>query len=312
MKKGYTMHVIVTGGTGLMGSALVRSLTQDGHRVTVLSRSPNAQQKETNGNVQLVGWDARTAQGRGELADGADAIVNLAGSGISDGRWTESRKRLILESRVNAGRAVMEAIRAATQKPKVLIQISGVGYYGPSGDQILTEDASPGNDFLSRVCFEWEASTAGASQLGVRRPVLRTGVVLSSKGGALPKMRLPFQFYVGGPLGSGKQYFPWIHIDDQIRAIRYLIDYPDADGPYNLAAPNPPTNAQFSRDLGKAMGRPSLMPVPGFGLKILFGEMSTVLLDGQRVAPQRLQAAGFNFSYVDAVTAIQDILENKK
>jgi uncharacterized protein len=306
------MHVLVTGGTGMIGSALVRSLAQDGHRVTVLSRSPERKQNGMDGNVQTVGWDARTAQGWGELADGADAIVNLAGSGISDGRWTAARKQLILESRVNAGRAVMEAIRAASQKPEVLVQISGVGYYGPSGDRILTEEAPLGNDFLARVCFEWEASTAGARQLGVRRPVARTGVVLSSKGGALPKMRLPFQFLVGGPLGSGKQYFPWIHIDDQIRAIRFLIDNKDADGPYNVAAPNPPTNAEFSRDLGKAMGRPSLMPVPGFALKALFGEMSTVLLDGQRVSPQRLQNAGFDFSYVDAVPAIQDILETNK
>jgi uncharacterized protein len=306
------MHVIVTGGTGMIGSALVRSLAQDGHRVTVLSRSPERKQNGMGGNVQTVGWDARTAQGWGELVDGADAIVNLAGSGISDGRWTAARKQLILESRVNAGRAVMEAIHAASQKPEVLIQISGVGYYGPSGDRILTEDAPLGNDFLAHVCFEWEASTAGARQLGVRRPVARTGVVLSSKGGALPKMRLPFQFFVGGPLGSGKQYFPWIHIDDQIRAISFLIDHKDADGPYNVAAPNPPTNAEFSRDLGKAMGRPSLMPVPGFALKALFGEMSTVLVDGQRVTPQRLQNAGFDFSYVDAVPAIQDILETKK
>jgi uncharacterized protein (TIGR01777 family) len=306
------MHVIVTGGTGMIGSVLVKSLAQDGHRVTVLSRSLDRKQKGTDENVQTVGWDARTAQGWGELADGADAIVNLAGAGISDGRWTTARKQSILESRINAGRAVMEAIRAATKKPEVLIQISGVGYYGPSDDRILTEDGSPGSDFLSRVCFEWEASTAGAYQLGVRRPVLRTGVVLSNKGGALPKMRLPFQFFVGGPLGSGKQYFPWIHIDDQIRAIRFLIDHKEAEGPYNVAVPNPPTNAEFSRDLGKAIGRPSLIPVPGLALKILFGEMSTVLLDGQRVTPQRLQSAGFDFSYSDAVPAIQDILENNK
>jgi uncharacterized protein (TIGR01777 family) len=306
------MHVIISGGTGLIGSALVKSLIHDGHRVTVLSRSPEHKQEWGSDKVQIVGWDARTAEGWGHLVDGADAIVNLAGSGISDGRWTASRKRLIQESRVNAGRAIIEAIRAASQKPKVLLQSSAVGYYGPGGNQIITEDKSPGSDFLAHVCFEWEASTAAAKQLGVRRPVLRTGVVLSSKGGALPKMRLPFQFFIGGPLGSGKQYFPWIHIDDEVRAIRFLIEHEQADGPYNLTAPNPPTNAEFSRDLGKAMGRPSLMPVPGLALKTLFGEMSTVLLDGQRAVPQRLQSAGFNFNYVDAVAAIQDILENKK
>lgn len=306
------MHVIVTGGTGLIGSALVRSLAQDGHRVTVLSRSPGRHQNGFGENVQVVGWDARTAEGWGSLADGADAIVNLAGSGISDGRWTEARKRTITESRINAGRAVMQAIQEASRKPNVLIQASAVGYYGPGGDRIITEDSSPGNDFLACLCFEWESSTAGARQLGVRRPVLRTGIVLSSKGGALPKMRLPFQFFIGGPLGSGKQYFPWIHIDDEVRAIRYLLEYEEADGPYNLAAPNPPTNAEFSRALGKAMGRPALMPVPGFALKLLFGEMSTVLLDGQRAVPQRLQSAGFDFAHVDAVAALQDILRHNK
>lgn len=306
------MHVIITGGTGLIGTALVQNLLKDGHQVTVLSRSPQQKQSPALSGAQVVGWDARTAQGWGKVADGADAIVNLAGAGIADSRWSAERKREIVDSRVNAGKAVMEAIRNATQKPKVLIQSSAVGYYGPSDDTKLTESSSPGSDYLSRVCFEWEASTAGAKELGVRRPVLRTGIVLSTQGGALPKMLLPFQFFIGGPLGSGKQYFPWIHIDDEVRAIRFLLDSPTADGPYNLAAPNPPTNAEFSKQLGEAMGRPSLMPVPSFGLQILFGEMSTVLLDGQRAVPQKLQADGFQFQYAEAVPALRDVLGNKK
>jgi uncharacterized protein (TIGR01777 family) len=306
------MHVIVTGGTGLIGSALTQSLLADGHRVTILSRSPQRKQSPALQGADIVGWDARTAEGWGHLANGADAIVNLAGAGLADSRWSNERKRVILESRKDAGRAVMEAIGVAAHKPHVLIQSSAVGYYGPRDQERLTEDASPGSDFLARVCFEWEASTAGAQELGVRRPVIRSGVVLSTQGGALSRMLVPFRFFVGGPLGSGKQYFPWIHIDDEVRAIRYLLEYPDADGPYNLTAPNPPTNKEFSKALGKAMGRPSLMPVPGFALKLLFGEMSTVLLDGQRAIPQRLESAGFNFNYVETVTALKDILQNKK
>ncbi|MCB0115081.1 MAG: TIGR01777 family oxidoreductase [Caldilineaceae bacterium] len=306
------MHVIITGGTGLIGTALVQNLLEDGHQVTVLSRSPQKKQSPALDGANVVGWDSRTAEGWGHLADGADAIVNLAGAGIADRRWSAERKRQILESRVDAGKAVMEAIRNAKQKPKVLIQSSAVGFYGPSDDRELSERSSPGSDYLAQVCFEWEASTAGAKALGVRRPVIRTGIVLSTKGGALPKMLLPFQFFIGGPLGSGKQYFPWIHIADEVRAIRFLLESPDADGPYNLAAPNPPTNAEFSKQLGEAMSRPSLMPVPGFGLKILFGEMSTVLLDGQRAVPQKLQDAGFDFNYTEAVPALTDVLQNKK
>lgn len=306
------MHVIITGGTGLIGKALTQNLLVDGHKVTVLSRSPQRKQDPALAGAHIAIWDAKTAQGWGELADGADAIVNLAGAGIADSRWSAERRRQIVDSRVNAGKAVMEAIRNATQKPKVLIQSSAVGYYGPSDDRVLTESSSPGSDFLAQVCFAWEASTAAAKDLGVRRPVIRTGVVLSTRGGALPKMALPFQFFIGGPLGSGKQYFPWIHIDDEVRAIRFLLESPTADGAFNLAAPNPPTNAEFSKQLGEAMGRPALMPVPGFGLKILFGAMSTVLLDGQRTVPQKLEAAGFQFAYPEAVAALRDVFQNKK
>ncbi len=306
------MHVIVTGGTGLIGTALVKSLLSDGHTVTVLSRSPHRKQKPELNGANLVEWDARTAQGWGSLADGADAIVNLAGAGIADGRWSAERKRLIIDSRVHAGQAVMEAIRGAAVKPKVLIQSSAVGYYGPSGDQKLDESNSPGGDFLAHVCFEWEASTAGAVDLGVRRPVIRTGVVLSTQGGALPKLLLPFRLYAGGPLGNGKQYFPWIHLDDEVRAIRFLLESPHANGAYNLAAPNPPTNAEFSKQLGKAMNRPSLLPVPGIALKMLFGEMSTVLLDGQRAVPKRLEEASFDFLYTEVAPAVRDLLQTKK
>lgn len=300
------MRVIITGGTGLIGQALSKSLTNDGHEVIVLSRNPKPTSASVTG-VQQVKWDAATTAGWGDLAGGAEAIVNLAGEGIADGRWSEERKRRIYASRVNAGKAVMEAIRAATTKPKTLIQSSAVGYYGPRGNEILTEAASPGSDFLAQVCFDWEASTAAAEGLGVRRAVIRSGIVLSNQGGAWPRIVLPFKLFAGGPIGSGKQYWPWIHLDDEVGAIRFLIDNPNGAGAFNLSATTPLTNKEFSTTLGSVMGRPSFFPVPSIALKSIFGEMSTVLLDGQRAVPSRLQELAYPFKYPTAEAAFQEL-----
>jgi uncharacterized protein len=258
--------------------------------------------------VRAERWDGRSAAGWGQWADGAGAIVNLAGAGIADSRWSDERKREIVASRVDAGKAVVEAVQAAAVKPAVVIQSSAVGYYGSRGSEVLTEQSQPGDDFLADVCVDWEQSTAAVEALGVRRAIIRTGIVLSTEGGALPKMLLPFKFFAGGKLGSGQQYFPWIHMADQVGAIRFLIDNAQASGPFNLAAPNPPTNADFVKAVGQAMGRPSVMPAPGFALKAAFGEMSTVLLDGQRAEPQHLLALGYRFRFTDPVAALKDIL----
>jgi uncharacterized protein (TIGR01777 family) len=298
------MRVIITGGTGLIGRALAQSLVTDGHEVIVLTRNPNRNSGLPTA-VKLVGWNGESANGWSQFADSADAIVNLAGEGIADGRWSEERKRSIYLSRVNAGKAVMEAIEAATIKPKVLIQSSAVGYYGASDDRILTESAGPGADFLAQVCFDWEASTAGASSLGVRRVVIRTGIVLSNDGGAWPKIVLPFKLFAGGPMGNGKQYWPWIHLEDEVRAIRFLMENPEASGVYNLSAPTPLTSSEFAKVLGGVMGRPAFFPAPAPALKIALGEMSTVLLDGQRAVPQRLQDVGFTFKYASAESAFR-------
>jgi hypothetical protein len=276
----------------------------DGHEVIVLTRNPNRNSGLPTA-VKLVGWNGESANGWSQFADSADAIVNLAGEGIADGRWSEERKRSIYLSRVNAGKAVMEAIEAATIKPKVLIQSSAVGYYGASDDRILTESAGPGADFLAQVCFDWEASTAGASSLGVRRVVIRTGIVLSNDGGAWPKIVLPFKLFAGGPMGNGKQYWPWIHLEDEVRAIRFLMENPEASGVYNLSAPTPLTSSEFAKVLGGVMGRPAFFPAPAPALKIALGEMSTVLLDGQRAVPQRLQDVGFTFKYASAESAFR-------
>lgn len=302
------MRVIIAGGTGLIGRPLAAVLISEGHEVVVLSRNPVTTKNMPTG-VTLTEWDGASAAGWGHLADGAGALINLAGEGIADGRWSEERKARILNSRVQAGEAMVQAIEQASAKPSVLIQASAVGYYGPRGDEVVTEASSPGSDYLARVCFAWEASSAAASKLGVRRPILRTGIVFSNDGGAFPKMLLPFRLFAGGPIGSGKQWYPWIHIDDEVRAILFLLNHGEADGPFNLAAPEPLTNKELAQVIGKVMGRPAFFPMPGFAMQAIFGEMATVLLDGQRAAPERLQALGFTFNYPTAEAALRALLK---
>lgn len=310
------MRIIITGGTGLIGRTLANKLVQYGHDVIVLSRNPD----KTHGlesSVRVEEWDAKSAQGWGALADGAGAIVNLAGESIAGEGfppkpWTPERKKRILESRLNAGKAVVEAIKAASNKPGVLIQSSAVGYYGTHGDENITEDHPAGNDFLADVCKQWEASTAEVESMGVRRAIVRTGLVLSSKGGVLPTMALPFKMFVGGPIGSGKQQIPWIHVEDEAGAIRFLLENNAAKGAFNLSAPEPLSNAGFSKALGRALGRPSYLPTPGAAFKIAFGELSMLLLEGQRAVPKHLQDMGFQFKYPEAEGAMRDLFKNGK
>jgi uncharacterized protein len=302
------MRVVITGGSGLIGSEVARDLGEAGHEVVILTRNP-AKAGPLPANTRAVQWDGRTAAGWGSLLDGDAGIVHLAGESIAEGRWTAEKKRRIRDSRVESGRAVLEAIKQAREKPRVLLQGSAVGYYGPCGDEIVTEHHPPGDDFLARVCLEWEASTAEAETLGVRRALLRTGVVLSPRGGALPKMALPFRLGAGGPLGSGRQWFPWIHIADEVGAIRFLLEREDASGPFNLAAPDPLRNRDFTRQLGRALRRPSLFPAPGFALRTVLGEMADMLLNGQRAVPQRLAEAGYVFRYPEAGPALRNLLD---
>jgi uncharacterized protein (TIGR01777 family) len=301
------MRVLITGGTGLIGRVLAANLINKGHEVIALSRAPEQATGLPSG-MHVEHWDARTTVGWSHLADGATAIVNLAGENIGAGRWTNERKHGILGSRLDAGRAVVQAVEQAEQKPDVVIQASGIGYYGPCGNEDVTEDTAPGRDWLAQVAVQWEASTAAVEALDVRRVVIRSGVVLSSESGALPRMLAPFRFYVGGPLGNGQQWFPWIHLEDEATAIQFLIENEQARGPFNLTAPHPLTNAQFSRALGRVMGRPALMFTPGFALKLLFGEMATLLLHGQRAMPGRLLALGFPFQFPIAEAALKNLL----
>ena len=301
------MRVLIPGGSGMLGRRLAANLTADGYEVILLSRAPERVSALPDG-ARAERWDGRTAEGWGNLADGAAAIINLAGENIAGGRWTEERRRKIVQSRTHAGAAVVEAVKAATIKPNLVIQASGVGYYGPHGDEAVTEGDGPGNDFGARVCVQWEAATAPAEAFGVRRAVIRTGVVLSPEALALRRLMLPYRFFVGGRLGSGRQWFSWIHIADYIAGVRFLVDHTDARGIFNLSAPGPLTNADFGKALGQAMGRPSWIPIPAAAMRLLFGEMSSVLLDGQRVVPRRLLDLGFQFRFPTAGLALRDIM----
>jgi len=307
------MRILITGGSGLIGRAISAELVSRGHEVIALSRSPE-RVNGLPGSVQVVRWDARTSEGWGHLADGAGAIVNLAGASIAGesffpSRWTDEQRRIIRESRLDASHAVVEAIEQAGRKPDVLIQASGVGYYGFHGDEILTEEDGPGNDWAARfTAEEWEPSTATVEQMGVRRVVVRTGVVLSTEEGALPRLLLPFRLFAGGPMGSGRQWYSWISLQDEARSLRFLIETEEARGAFNLTAPNPVTNRELARIIGRVMGRPSFIPVPGFALRLAFGEVAEVVLQGQRALPQRLLDLGFEFRHAQAEAALRDLL----
>lgn len=301
------MRVVITGGTGVIGSAVARELGEAGHEVVILTRD-TAKAGPLPANTRAVEWDGRTAKGWSSLLDANTGILHLAGEGIAEGRWTDEKKRRIRDSRVESGNAVLAAIQEAKEKPRVLLQGSAVGYYGPCGDEIVDESHPPGGDFLGRVCVEWEASTAEAESLGVRRPILRTGIVLTPKGGALPRMAMPFRLGAGGSLGSGRQWFPWIHIADEVGAIRFLLEREDARGPFNLTAPNPLTNRDFSRALGQALHRPSFAFAPAFALRLALGEMAESILNGQRAVPRRLLEMEYVFRYPEALGALQNLL----
>lgn len=300
------MRVLITGGTGLIGRALSARLAGEGRDVIVLSRDPERASPMPQG-VRTVAWDARTADGWHEFADGAGAIVNLAGASLRR-CWTPRNKQLIRNSRLNAGRAVVDAVDRAERKPGVVIQASGIACYGPRGDEVVTESTGFGDGFLGRTAAQWEASTVAVEEQGVRRAIIRIGIVLSMEGGALPLLALPSRLFVGGPIGSGDQWLPWIHMEDQVRAIRFLVDNVAAAGPFNLSAPHPVTNAKFIRTLAQVLGRPAFLHVPSFAVRLVLGEMSTVVLDGQRAIPERLLDLGFDFHFREVEPALRDLL----
>jgi uncharacterized protein len=304
------MKIVIAGGRGLLGTALSVSLTRDGHEVVVLTRGSV---QESSAGVRHVRWTPGGGRGswREELS-GAQAVVNLAGEPIGAGRWSAARKRQITDSRVEATRHLAEAIGGLTSPPKVFLSGSAVGYYGPRGDEIVTEDSPPGADFLAGVCVKWEAEAVRAASSAVRVIELRTGLVLARNGGALPRMLPPFWLGVGGPLASGRQYWPWIHIDDWVSLVRWAITTSALSGPVNITAPHPVTNAEFARCLGRAMHRPSLLPAPAFALKLLLGEMAEgLLLSGQCAVPARALERGFVFRYPQVEAALANLFSGR-
>ncbi len=300
------MRILVSGGTGLVGRALVDELVASGHSCSILSRAD----RRPPGLAQQIGlrqWDAVSSAPLVDLLSDYDAVVHLAGESIGAGRWTSARKGRILDSRVASTRALTEALRQTVSPPAVFVQASAVGYYGPRGDEVVTEQTGPGTDFLARVCAQWEAASSDLDGTSTRRAVARTGIVLSAAGGALPRMALPFRLFAGGPAGSGRQWMPWIHLQDEVRALRFLVESDSAVGAFNLTAPQPVTNREFSRVLGRVLRRPSLMPAPAMALRAALGEMAVLILEGQRAVPSRLQELGFEFSYTELETALRDI-----
>lgn len=298
------MNVLITGGTGLLGRALTRSLLADGHKVWVLTRSPERAVLPLG--VTALGWDGRTANGWGHIVNEMDAVVNLAGLNTSTWPWTESRKQAFWNSRVWAGQAVASAIQSASNRPRVLVQSSGINFYGMRGDA-ANESTPHGDDFLARLAAAWEFSSQPVEELGVRRVVIRTPPVLTRENIIVKLMELPARLFFGGRLGDGKQYMPWIHIADYISAVRFLLDDERARGPFNLIAPEASTNADFMRSLARALRRPYWFHVPAPLMRVPLGEMSVVILEGRQSVPQKLIEAGYQFKFPTLDAALADL-----
>lgn len=300
------MKVVIGGANGLVGKELVQALVARGDEVVALARKP-AQAEWTRG-ARLVLWDGKTQGDWSREVDGADALVNMAGLNVGDQRWDPEFKRRILASRLDSTGACVEALRAATKRPRVFLSASAVGYYGSQGDTRLDESGAPGKDFLATVCQQWEAAAEPAAALGVRTIQLRTGVVLAPDGGALAKMLPPFKAFVGGPLGDGKQWFPWIHLADEIALCLFLLDHATLAGPVNAAAPGIVNMNDFAKALGKVLHRPSIARVPALAVRLAVGEFADAVLASQRVIPEKLQAAGFAFKFPEVEGALRELL----
>jgi uncharacterized protein (TIGR01777 family) len=297
------MNILVTGGTGFIGSALVKSLVRQGHDVTVLSRNPHSIEKRCGPGVHELG-SLKFLQPDATF----QVIINLAGAPIFDALWSDARKKLIRDSRIGLTEELIECIGRMTVKPDLLISGSAVGYYGDQGDTVLTEQSAVRPDFSQQLCADWEAAAKKAEAFGVRVCLIRTGLVLAAGGGLLQRMLLPFRLGLGGRLGSGKQWMSWIHRRDWIAIAEAMIGDASMQGAYNAMAPNPVTNSEFTQTLARCLNRPAIFPVPAWLLKILLGEMSALVLGSQCVRPERLLAHGFKFQYPDLASALDQAL----
>ncbi len=302
------MEIAITGATGFIGKGLVHSLLENGHKVVVLSRDIERARSEFGDSVSVLRWAADNIPGLASGLNGIDAIVNLAGENIGSSIWTKGKRARILESRLSAGKLLTDVIASMSRKPGLLIQASAVGYYGTREEEILDETSAAGTGFLSDVVERWENSTKGVESMGVRRVIIRTGVVFSSEGGALPKLAMPYKFLVGVVLGSGKQWLPWIHYSDEIEAINFLLTNPFSSGIYNLVSPNPARMEEVCKAISDTFRRPTLMKVPASMLKLAMGKMAEeTILPSQHVIPSRLAAAGFAFRRAGLKTSISQL-----
>ncbi len=302
------MRIVITGATGFIGQALCRELSGD-YEVVALSRDARKASGIVGDYAKVVEWDGRTTGPWAREVDGAEAVVNLAGENIASSRWTQGKKAGILQSRTHAVRAVLDVMEEVKNRPKVIVQASAIGFYGTRSNGTLDETSSAGSGFLAEICRRVEMIIERAERYGVRWVAIRTGVVLGLEGGALPRLMRPFQLHLGGYVGSGKQWLSWISLQDEVRAIRYLIEHSEAQGVFNLTAPEPVRMKAFCQDLGEAMGRSSWTMVPSFVLHLALGEMADeMLLAGQRIVPKRLSDIGFEFRHRDVKSALAEII----
>jgi uncharacterized protein (TIGR01777 family) len=297
-------QILLTGGTGFIGKELRRLLLQEGHYLTIVTRSPKKYEDEKAKNQQFIAWDGDLISAMND----ADIVIHLAGENVFSQRWSDEVKKKIYNSRIDGTRALVDAMREADTKPELFISASASGYYGDGGDSIKTENDPAADDFLAKVCVDWEAEAQKAAELGVRVANPRIGIVLEKDGGAMEKMIPPFQFFVGGPVGDGKQYMSWIHRDDLINALLFPIENENVEGAYNVCAPKPVTMNLFADVLGVVMNRPVLFRVPKIALQIMYGEGAKPILDSIRMKPKVLQEHGFDFRYDDLEEALADIV----
>ena len=297
------MHILITGATGLIGRPLIARLQQAGHQISAVTRNVAAARQQLGEQVNL--WSGLDQQ---RDLNGVDAVINLAGEPIADKRWSEAQKRQLCDSRWLLTERLAALIRASSEPPAVFISGSATGFYGDTGELVLTEEDPGHHEFTHTLCAGWEERALRAASEHTRVCLLRTGVVLAKHGGALSKMKLPFKLGIGGPLGNGKQYMPWIHLDDAISGILWLLDHPDLSGPFNLVAPYAVRNEQFAAALGRAMHRPAFMRTPGAAIKLMMGESSVLVLGGQHVIPQRLEKSGFRFRWFDLDEALANVV----
>lgn len=302
------MKIVLTGATGFIGKKLVEKLVQEGHSIVLLTRNPEKVSGRFGESVTAHHWDARSPGDWFTFFDGADAVINLVGESIAGKRWNARHKELLRNSRIQSTRVIVQALQTSSVRPSVLINASAVGYYGDVPNDTVTENYPASGDFLGRLSEDWEKEALRAEMMKVRVVCPRIGIVLGGGGGALEKMVLPFKLFAGGPLGSGRQWFPWIHRDDVINGILFILSNDKISGSVNLTAPNPVTMNEFCRTLGKVLHRPSWMKVPGFALRIAVGEFAQFLLSGQKAVPEKLMKKGYTFKYSDLEKALRNIL----